>query len=85
MDRFEDWLEGHVPARLVGAYYWLKHRLTGERCFVCDMPFILHAPARMWECNNTPLDGLQITEQGMAALAVMEAEQVAAEAADDAA
>jgi hypothetical protein len=81
MDRFEEWLEKRLPARLVGAYYWLKHRLTGASCFVCGMPFLLHTPAQEWRCNNTPLDGLEITEQGMALLVVDEAERITGDAA----
>ena len=81
MERLEGWLDEHLPARLVGAWYWCRQRLTGARCFACGMPLLLHTPAQAWRCNNAPLEGLEVTEQGMAQVVVAEAEQIAGDAA----
>jgi hypothetical protein len=53
---------------LVGAGWWLRLRLTGQRCIVCGGLLVLHTPWRKWRCNRTPLP-VQITEQGLAWLA----------------
>jgi hypothetical protein len=77
-----DWLETHAPPRLFDAYCWLWLRLTGSRCFAqgCGRLLLLHTPRQWDRCYDTPL-AIVLTEKGMAAAVIAEAEEVTAEAA----
>jgi hypothetical protein len=80
------WLEetAHAPPWLVGAYCWPRYRLA-SRCLAqgCQVPGrlqILHGPRRLRRCETTPM-AIVLTEQGLAAAVVAEAEELTVEAA----
>jgi hypothetical protein len=61
---------------VIGLYYWPQYRILG-RCFVCGRLMVLHSPWAKFVCERTPLP-IEITEEGMAQLAVYEAERLIA-------
>lgn len=67
-------------AKLIGAWWWLVLRATGQRCWVCRRLFLLHAPWQTRWCNRTPLP-IELTDKGRA-LAAGDAMIVEIEPAD---
>lgn len=68
---------------LEALWYFIHNRLTGVRCYAqgCGRLLLLHSPRQLRRCVDTPL-GIVITEHGLAAAVVAEAEQLTAEAAN---
>lgn len=70
-----EWMEVHHP-KIMGLLDWPRYRLFG-RCWAqgCRRLMILHSPWALYICERTPT-ALTITEKGMAALVVEEAERL---------
>jgi hypothetical protein len=50
---------------LEGAYFWVRNRLTGARCYAegCGGLPLLHTPWQYRRCLDTPL-GITLTDPG---------------------
>ena len=68
-------MEDHCP-RMLGLWDWPGYRLFG-RCWAqgCGRLVVLHSPWALYICERTPM-AITITEKGMAALVVKEAERL---------
>jgi hypothetical protein len=65
--KLREWMDEHLPSRLLGLIDWPKYRLFddcwAEDCPVASRKTIAHTPRQLRRCEGTPM-AIRLTERG---------------------